>query len=73
MGTNNHKKNNSRRNFFSSLISGSAENKGEMVKMLTPEGKLVEVSKAILEAASQKQRSSNKEIYDWMNNPSKKK
>ena len=71
MGDNKQQKNRSRRNFFSSLLSGSGEKNGEMVKMLTPDGKLVEVSKAILEAASQKKKSSNKEIYDWMKNPSK--
>ena len=42
-----------------------------MVKMLTADGKLVEVPKAVLEAASKKQQSTNKEIYTWMNNPSK--
>ena len=41
------------------------------VKMLTADGKLVEIDKAVLEAASKKQKSSNKEIYDWMKNPSK--
>jgi len=42
-----------------------------MVKMLTADGKLVEIDKSVLEAASKKQKSSNKEIYDWMQNPSK--
>ena len=73
MGTNKQQKNRSRRGFFSSLLSGNEETKGDMVKMLTPDGKLVEVSKAVLEAASQKKRSSNKDIYDWMKNPSKDK
>jgi hypothetical protein len=45
--------------------------KKQMVKMLTPDGKLVEVDKSVLEAASKKQKSTNKEIYDWMKNPSK--
>lgn len=47
------------------------ETKPGMVKMLTADGKLVEIDKAVLDAASKKQKSTNKEIYDWMNNPSK--
>jgi hypothetical protein len=46
--------------------------KKEMVKMLTADGKLVEIEKSVLEAATKQQKSSNKEIFDWMNNPSKK-
>jgi len=42
----------------------------EKVKMLTPDGKLVEVDKAVFDAAS-KQKVNNKEILQWMNNPSK--
>lgn len=42
-----------------------------MVKMLTPDGKLVEVDKAILEQAISKQKASSKDIFDWMKNPSK--
>ncbi len=36
----------------------------EKVKMLTPDGKLVEVDKAVLDKASKK-KVSNKEILDW--------
>jgi len=39
--------------------------------MLTADGKLVEVDKAIFEKASKKQKATNKEIYNWMENPSK--
>ena len=42
----------------------------EKVKMLTADGKLVEVDKAVLDAAG-KQKVNNKEILQWMNNPSK--
>jgi hypothetical protein len=42
-----------------------------MVKMLTADGKLVEVDKTVLDAA-EKQKVSNKEILAWMKNPSKK-
>lgn len=45
--------------------------KKEMVKMLTPEGKLVEIEKSVLDKVSKKQKSTNREIYDWMQNPSK--
>jgi len=42
----------------------------EKVKMLTADGKLVEVDKVVFDAAS-KQKVNNKEILQWMNNPSK--
>ena len=61
------------RRWFLSLFTAAdkKEAKPGMVKMLTADGKLVEIDKAVLEAASKKQKSSNKEIYDWMHNPSK--
>jgi hypothetical protein len=63
------------RRWFLSLFTAADKKpaKPGMVKMLTADGKLVEIDKAVLEAASKKQKSSNKEIYDWMNNPSKEK
>lgn len=61
----------SRRWFLSLFTSRQQASKQEMVKMLTADGKLVEIDKAVLEAVSKKQKSSNKEIYDWMQNPSK--
>ena len=66
-----------RRGFFSSLISGKensqAQNKSnsEKVKMLTADGKLVEIDKSLLDEVAKKQKSTNKEIFDWMKNPSK--
>jgi hypothetical protein len=64
----------SRRWFLSLFTNADSKSaKPGMVKMLTAEGKLVEIDKAVLEAASKKQKSTNKEIYDWMNNPSKEK
>lgn len=63
-----------RRWFLSLFTSSEKESENpEMVKMLTADGKLVQVNKAVLEAASTKQKSSNKEIFDWMDNPSKEK
>ena len=62
----------SRRGFLSIFTNGAKQKSApEMVKMLTADGKLVEVEKSVLEAASKKQKSTNKEIYAWMNNPSK--
>ena len=63
----------SRRSFFSMLMGEKDKNtKSEMVKMLTADGKLVEVDKKVLDEVSNKQKATNKEIYDWMKNPSKK-
>ena len=67
MDNNKNENNKSRRSFFSGLLHP----KKEKVKMLTADGKLVEVDKAVLDAAS-KQKVNNKEILQWMNNPSKK-
>ena len=61
------------RRWFLSLFTAADKKvtKPGMVKMLTADGKLVEIDKAVLDAASKKQKSTNKEIYTWMNNPSK--
>lgn len=62
----------SRRQFFSALLSGTQPAAStEKIKMLTADGKLVEVDKAVFEAAAKKKKASNKEIYTWMKNPSK--
>jgi len=72
MGDNKKTEDKSRRWFLSLFTeTDNKEAKPGMVKMLTADGKLVEIDKAVLEAASKKQKSSNKEIYDWMKNPSK--
>lgn len=72
MGNNKKTENKSRRKFFSLLLSPSeASSNPDMIKMLTPDGKLVEVDKSIVEAAAKNKKASNKEIYDWMKNPSK--
>jgi hypothetical protein len=63
---NNKESNKSRRSFFSSLMGP----KKEKVKMLTADGKLVEIDKSILDAATKK-KVNNKEILQWMKNPSK--
>ncbi len=71
MGDNKQSEDKSRRWFLSLFTAENKAAKPGMVKMLTADGKLVEVDKAVLEAASKKQKSTNKEIYDWMQNPSK--
>ena len=63
---------NTRRGFLSLFtLSDKKDSKPEMVKMLTADGKLVEIEKSVLEEVAKKQKSSNKEIYEWMQNPSK--
>ena len=68
MDNNKNEINKSRRSFFSNLLKSNKEK----VKMLTADGKLVEVDKAVFDAAN-KQPVNNKEILQWMNNPSKNK
>ena len=41
------------------------------VKMLTEDGKLVEVDEEVLKAASKNKKATNQQIFDWMKNPSK--
>ena len=65
MDNNSNETNKSRRSFFTSLLNS----KKEKVKMLTADGKLVEVDKYVLDAAN-KQKVNNKEILQWMKNPS---
>lgn len=64
MGNNNQDK--SRRSFLTGFFKPAKEK----VKMLTADGKLVEIDKEVLEAAA-KQKVNNKEILQWMKNPSK--
>lgn len=58
----------SRRGFFSSLLKSKPV---EKVKLLTADGKLVEVDKVFYDELTTKQKVANKEIYQWMKNPSK--
>ena len=57
----------SRRWFLTGGVLGSRK---EKVKMLTADGKLVEIDKAVLDAAN-KQKVNNQDILQWMKNPSK--
>lgn len=76
MGNNKENNASTRRQFLSLFglvdkASTGKDSKPEMVKMLTAEGKLVEVDKAIFDKLATRQKATNKEIYDWMKNPSK--
>jgi len=77
MGNNKKPENKSRRSFLSLLLSGKDDGfskdqgKPEMVKMLTADGKLVEVDKKLLDKAVERFKASKKDIFDWMKNPSK--
>jgi hypothetical protein len=71
MGNNKKTDNKSRRQFFSLLLSGNEkETTPGRIKMLTPDGKLVEVDRNIFDQAVKK-KAGKKEIFDWMKNPSK--
>ena len=72
MGNTKNTADKSRRWFLSLLMPADKKAaKPEMVKMLTADGKLVEIDKTVLDEAAKKQKSTNKEIFDWMKNPSK--
>ena len=66
MDNNKNEANRSRRSFFTGLLNL----KKEKVKMLTADGKLVEIDKEVLDTAI-KQKVNNKDILSWMKNPSK--
>ena len=73
MGNSNKDQEIKNRRWFLSLFTstGKSSKKTDMVKMLTADGKLVEIDRSVLEQATQKKKSSNKEIFQWMKNPSK--
>jgi len=71
MGQHTKPDNKSRRWFLSFFLPAKDSNTPpEMVKMLTADGKLVEVEKSVFDKA-QKQKTTNKDIMEWMDNPSK--
>lgn len=61
------------RRWFLSLFLAADKSSGnpDKVKMLTADGKLVEIDRSVLDQATKNRKSSNKEIYQWMENPSK--
>ncbi len=70
-------KNNSRRKFLSMALTGSAAlasgkvaaqqntDDNEKIKMLTPDGQLVEVDKSVFDQISNRKQVSNKDIFNW--------
>jgi hypothetical protein len=72
------KKNNRRKFLRSFLIAGTAlgavtplnkiskQTNKEKIKMLTADGKLVEVDKSVIEKNADLKRASDKEVFDWM-------
>jgi hypothetical protein len=38
----------------------------DKVKMLTPDGKLVEVDQSVIEKATGSKKATNKEVFEWM-------
>ncbi|MDE3248932.1 MAG: hypothetical protein KGO82_09755 [Bacteroidota bacterium] len=72
MGNSNKADNKSRRDFLSMFATLAGQHKGETIKLLTPDGQLVEVDKRIVDAASNRTKAGNAEILQWMDNPSKK-
>ena len=72
MGNNKKPADKSRRDFLSMFISADKKAaSSETVKMLTPDGKLVEVDKAVFDQVTGKKKASKEEILNWMENPSK--
>jgi len=67
----------SRRAFLTLGLSNSESKKttteqnhkgNEKVKMLTPDGRLVEIDKALLANKRNKKKTTNEDILDWRNN-----
>lgn len=72
-------KKNNRRNFLKTLVSAGAaaglvspdkttsqQQQEETVKMLTSDGKLVEVKRSVIEKKAGVRKASDKEVFDWM-------
>ena len=80
----NKTKKNSRRNFLkTALIAGAAaglvspfknskKNSSEKIKMLTPDGKLVEINKSAIKKEIISTRATDNEVLEWMNSKNKK-
>ena len=52
---------------LSSFKKSSTNKNTEKIKMLTPDGKLVEVDKSMIEKEITTNRASNKEVLEWIN------
>ena len=47
------------------VLDANAKQGGEKIKFLTPDGKLVEIDKNVLDKKAPKIKASNQEILDW--------
>lgn len=53
------------------LQTNSKIESNNKIKMLTADGKLVEVDKSVLEKNADLERASNKEVFEWMDSKHK--
>ncbi len=80
----NNKEKNNRRSFLKIILSaGSAigllspgksntkSRSSDKVKMLTADGKLVEIEKSVLDKKVRSKRATNEEVFEWMNSKHK--
>ena len=77
-------KNKNRRNFLKAVITSGAAaglaaplsmihpGKEEKIKMLTPDGKLVEVDESVLKKINGSKKATDKEVFEWMDQKHKK-
>ena len=59
---------------FISQVSADpiSQGSGKKIKMLTPDGKLVEVDESVLEKITGSKKASGKEVFEWMDQKHKK-
>jgi len=48
------------------LIPDLKPKSGDKIKMLTPDGKLVEVDRSVIEKAAGSKKATGKEVFEWM-------
>ena len=48
------------------VVSNPVSKSGSKVKMLTADGKLVEVDKSVIEKLGESKKASDKEVFEWM-------
>jgi hypothetical protein len=72
-------KKSNRRNFFKSALAAGTtvglvnpvsanptSSSGDKIKMLTADGKLVEVDRSVIEKATASKKATNEEVFEWM-------
>ena len=48
------------------IIANSKPQNGNKIKMLTSDGKLVEVNQSVIEKATGSKKATDKEVFEWM-------